>query len=56
MRMVAEGVETTRAAVDLGRRQSVEMPIIEQVYAILEQGKPPREAVRELMERSLKPE
>lgn len=54
--MVAEGVYTTRAAYDLARKHAVEMPIAEQMYAILEQGKPPRDAIRELMERSLKPE
>lgn len=56
MTMVAEGVLTTRAAVDLARREKVEMPITEQMYAILELGQDPRAAVRELMERSLKPE
>jgi glycerol-3-phosphate dehydrogenase (NAD(P)+) len=56
MRMVAEGVETTYAAVDLARRYSVEMPIVEQMYAILRLRRPPRDAIRELMERSLKGE
>ena len=56
MKMVAEGVETTRAAVDLARRESVEMPITRQMYDVLELGKPPRDAIRELMERSLKSE
>lgn len=56
MRMVAEGVHTAYAAHDLARRESVEMPITDQMYAVLELGKPPREAIRDLMERSLKPE
>ena len=56
MKMVAEGVETTYAAVDLARRYGVEMPIAEQMNAILRLGRPPREAIRELMERSLKGE
>jgi glycerol-3-phosphate dehydrogenase (NAD(P)+) len=56
MTMVAEGVQTTYAAVDLARREAVEMPITEQMYTILKLGKPPREAIRDLMERSLKPE
>jgi len=56
MTMVAEGVPTTRAAVDLARRENVEMPITEQMYEIIERGKDPLTAVRELMERSLKPE
>lgn len=49
--MVAEGVLTTNAAVGLARKLGVEMPITEQMYAILNQGKPPRDAIRELMTR-----
>jgi glycerol-3-phosphate dehydrogenase (NAD(P)+) len=56
MRMVAEGIRTTDAAVGLGRRHAVDLPITRQVHAILHQQKPPREAVRELMDRSLKEE
>lgn len=56
MNMVAEGVETTRAAVELAQMNGIEMPIIQQMYAVLELGKPPREALRDLMERTLKPE
>lgn len=56
MRMVAEGVQTTYAAMELSGRLSVEMPITRQVYAILREGRDPREALRELMERSLKEE
>jgi glycerol-3-phosphate dehydrogenase (NAD(P)+) len=56
MRMVAEGIKTTSATVDLARRQGVEMPIAQQMYAMLHQGRPPREALRQLMERSLKVE
>jgi glycerol-3-phosphate dehydrogenase (NAD(P)+) len=56
MRMVAEGVKTTTAAVDLARRAGVEMPITEQMKAMLFEGKPPRDAIRELMERTLKSE
>jgi glycerol-3-phosphate dehydrogenase (NAD(P)+) len=56
MRMVAEGVQTTAAAVELARRQGVDMPITEQMHAMLSMGRPPRDAIRELMERSLKGE
>jgi glycerol-3-phosphate dehydrogenase (NAD(P)+) len=56
MQMVAEGVKTTAAAVELATRAGVEMPIAAQVFAILYENKPPRTAVRELMERSLKGE
>jgi glycerol-3-phosphate dehydrogenase (NAD(P)+) len=56
MKMVAEGVKTTNAAVALAKRRRVEMPISEQMYQMLHFGKPPREAIRELMERALKVE
>ncbi len=56
MRMVAEGVQTTYAAVDLAHGCDIEMPIIEQVNSILRGRQSPREAIRELMERSLKKE
>ena len=49
--MVAEGVLTTNAAVGLAQRHGVEMPITEQAHALLHQGKPPREAIHELMTR-----
>jgi glycerol-3-phosphate dehydrogenase (NAD(P)+) len=54
--MVAEGVFTTTAAVGLAKSRGVEMPITEQMHAILHQGKSPREAIRELMMRSGKSE
>ena len=56
MQMIAEGVETTAAAVDLARKCHVDMPITEQMGAILGGRISPREAIRELMERALKPE
>ena len=46
---VAEGVLTTRAALGLARRHSIEMPITEQMEMILDEGKDPREAIKELM-------
>lgn len=55
-KMVAEGVQTTYAAVDLSRKYGVEMPITEQMYAILRLGKSPRDGIRDLMDRSLKSE
>jgi len=54
--MVAEGVFTTSAAVGLARARNVEMPITEQMHAILHHGKSPREAIQELMSRSGKSE
>jgi glycerol-3-phosphate dehydrogenase (NAD(P)+) len=56
MRMIAEGVKTTAAARELASRHEVEMPIIAQMYQMLHFGLPPREAVRRLMERSLRGE
>jgi glycerol-3-phosphate dehydrogenase (NAD(P)+) len=56
MRMVAEGVKTTESAYNLSKKLGVEMPIIEQMYRILYQDKPAREAVLELMTRNLKAE
>ncbi|MGA2168544.1 MAG: NAD(P)H-dependent glycerol-3-phosphate dehydrogenase [Terracidiphilus sp.] len=46
---VAEGVLTTRAALGLARRHSIEMPITEQMELILNEGKEPREAIKDLM-------
>jgi glycerol-3-phosphate dehydrogenase (NAD(P)+) len=56
MRMVAEGVGTTAATLALGQRHGIEMPITEQMHAVLDQGREPRDAMRELMERRLKQE
>jgi glycerol-3-phosphate dehydrogenase (NAD(P)+) len=56
MRMVAEGIKTTHATVDLAHRYQVEMPICCQMFDLLHHALPPREAVRRLMERSLKGE
>jgi len=55
-RMVAEGVGTTAATRELARRVKIEMPITEQMYATLYENRPPREAIRELMERRQKSE
>ncbi len=54
--MVAEGIFTTTAAVGLAKARRVEMPITEQMDAILHKGKDPREAIQELMRRSGKSE
>jgi len=56
MRSIAEGVYTTGAVQALAQKHRVEMPIVDQVCAILEEGKPPIEAVQELMLREPKPE
>jgi len=56
MWMVAEGVNTAKAARDLGRQHGVEMPISEQVCALLFESKSPKEALGALMSRDLKRE
>jgi glycerol-3-phosphate dehydrogenase (NAD(P)+) len=56
MQMIAEGVKTTTATWELARRLEVEMPITEQMYQMLHLGLAPRQAVRRLMERSLRSE
>ncbi len=56
MKMVAEGINTTKAAYILSKKMGVEMPITEQVYQILYEEKDPKDAVKELMKRKLKME
>ena len=56
MKMVAEGIKTTKSASDLSEKMNVEMPITEQTYNILYHDKDPKEAVIELMGRDLKDE
>ena len=56
MRMVAEGIRNTRLVYLLARRLGVELPIVEQMHLVLYEGKKPLEAVRDLMQRSLKAE
>ena len=55
-RTVAEGVQTARAAVALGQRAGIELPIAYEVSQILFEGKSPRRAIADLMERELKAE
>lgn len=55
-RTVAEGVNATRAALALAARHGVELPITAKVAEILFEAKPPRQAIGELMERTLKAE
>ncbi len=55
-RTVAEGVRTAKAARDLAGKYGVEMPIADEVCRILYEGKDPRQAVQDLMQRELKEE
>lgn len=56
MKMVAEGVYTTRAAYELGKKYDVEMPITEKVFEILFNNVKPEEALKDLMLRESKSE
>lgn len=56
MHSVAEGVNTTKAAMKLAARYDVELPIIERVYQVLFEGKDVQQAVREMMLRQPKRE
>lgn len=56
MKQVAEGVWNAKAARDLARELSIEMPITEEVCAIVEDGKDPRQALKDLMSRDPKAE
>lgn len=53
---VAEGVKTAKAARELARKNGIEMPIVEEMYRILYEGKDPRQATKDLMGRELKGE
>ncbi len=55
-RTVAEGVTTAQVAVELARRTGIELPIAAEVARILFEGKAPKQAIRDLMERELKAE
>ena len=56
MSMVAEGVKTSRVALDLASTVGVELPITEQVVAVLDRRRTPAEALAALMQREAKPE
>src|SRR5436305_7800410 len=56
MQMVAEGVPTTKSAFECARRFGVDTPIIDQMHAILYEGKPPAQALSDLLQREQKAE
>jgi glycerol-3-phosphate dehydrogenase (NAD(P)+) len=56
MRMVAEGVKTTKVARELAARLGVPAPITEFMYQVMYEDRPALDALRELMTRELKPE
>jgi glycerol-3-phosphate dehydrogenase (NAD(P)+) len=56
MRMVAEGIKTSAVAVALGERHGVEMPIAQEVFQVIHQGRPAAEAYRGLLRRAARSE
>ena len=56
MRMVAEGVKTTRSVYNLSKKLGIDLPICNEVYAVLFEGLSVEETVKRLMNRSLKHE
>jgi glycerol-3-phosphate dehydrogenase (NAD(P)+) len=56
MQMVAEGIPTAKSAFECARKLNVDTPIIDQVYAILYEGKKPTAALEELLHREQKSE
>lgn len=53
---VAEGYPTSRSAIQLARHHQIPTPIIDEVYAMLHEAKPPMDAVKALMTRGVKAE
>jgi glycerol-3-phosphate dehydrogenase (NAD(P)+) len=56
MKQVAEGIWNAKAARDLAKEHGIEMPITEEVCAIVEDGKDPRQVLKDLMSRDPKAE
>ncbi|MCK4766772.1 MAG: glycerol-3-phosphate dehydrogenase, partial [Desulfobacula sp.] len=56
MRMVAEGVKTTKSVYNLSKKLGVDLPICNEVYSVLFEGLSVKETVERLMNRSLKHE
>ncbi|VAX18694.1 Glycerol-3-phosphate dehydrogenase [NAD(P)+] [hydrothermal vent metagenome] len=56
MTAVAEGVATALSVYHLAKKQKVDMPIANEVYRVIYEGKDPKAVVEGLMSRSLKPE
>jgi glycerol-3-phosphate dehydrogenase (NAD(P)+) len=56
MDQIAEGVRTARSAYDLSLREGVDMPITTEVFRMVHEDKPAKQAIRDLMSRDLKRE
>ncbi len=56
MKEIAEGVKTARSAHDLAMREGVDMPITAEVFRMVHEDKPAKQAIRDLMSRDLRRE
>ena len=56
MKQAVEGVWNCKSALELARKMNIDVPITEQVHAIVHEGKDPREAVQALLSREIRPE
>jgi glycerol-3-phosphate dehydrogenase (NAD(P)+) len=56
MQMVAEGIPTSKSAYECARKLDIETPIIDQIYAVLYEGKAPVQGLKELLQRDQKDE
>jgi glycerol-3-phosphate dehydrogenase (NAD(P)+) len=56
MKMVAEGIKTSKVAVELAERYGVDMPIAHEVYGVVHEGHPASEAYRGLLRRAARSE
>ena len=54
--MTVEGYATTKAAYNFAREKNVEMPIVTEMYRVLYEGKSPRDALTDLLNRPMKAE
>jgi glycerol-3-phosphate dehydrogenase (NAD(P)+) len=52
--MIAEGIKTTAVAMELASRHRVDLPIAAEMHAVLNHGRPPGEAIKRLMTRTLR--
>jgi glycerol-3-phosphate dehydrogenase (NAD(P)+) len=56
MKMVAEGVKTSKVVVEVAEKYGVEMPIATQIYQVIHEGRPATEAYRGLLRRDVRSE
>lgn len=56
MKMIAEGIKTTKSGYFLSQKEAIEMPILEQTYKIIYEGEPCSKAVQKLLNRDMREE